>query len=126
MVNRRNYYRQPLLVRDGVPADLILPDGTLWRGTIVDLSVGGMSVLLPRQPPAALTEDRWFVSFALIADAPAVFLPARWIHCQSCDPPIGGFRFLPPIDPRADAEARTRIAAFLVEEQCRERRLRRA
>lgn len=126
MVNRRNYYRQPLRAAGGIPVDLILPDGTLWCGTIVDLSVAGMSVQLPRQPPDHLADDAWFTSFALAADQPEVFLPARLIHCQPDDPPIAGFRFLPPIDPRADQDARKRIAAFLVGEQCRERRQQRA
>ena len=126
MANRRSYYRQPLSAREGVPVDLIQPDGTLWHGTIVELSVGGMSAQLPGQPPDDLAEDRWFVSFTLLADEPEVFLPARLIHCQAGDRPIAGFGFLPLIDPRADAEAKRRIAAFLVAAQCQERRQRRS
>src|SRR5579859_810677 len=122
MVNRRDDYRQRLRSEGGIPVDLILPDGTLWAGSIVDLSVGGMSVQLPRQlpqqPPEGAEDERWFASFALFAGQPDVFLPAQLIHCQSLDSPVAGFHFLPPIDPRVAAEARKRIAAFLLAEQC--------
>jgi hypothetical protein len=122
MVNRRSYYRQHLRVTGGLPVDLILPDGTVWAGTIVDLSAGGISVRLPHQPPEGSDDGRWFTSFALFANQPEVFLPAQLIHCQSDESPIAGLRLLPPIDPRTDAEARKRITAFLLTEQCRERR----
>jgi c-di-GMP-binding flagellar brake protein YcgR len=126
MVNRRGYYRQALLASGAVPVDLIQPDGILWHGTMIELSVAGMSAQLPGQPPDDLAEDRWFVSFTLLANEPEVFLPARLIHCQAGDRPIAGFGFLPLIDPRADAEAKRRIAAFLLAAQCQERRQRRS
>ncbi len=126
MINRREAYRQAFESGRRPAVQVVLPGGATRAGTILDLSVGGLRAQLPGSLAAHLPARPWHVSFALAAEQPPVQLPAEHIHVQAQDPPAVGLHFLPLVDFRAQEEIEKRIWLYLLEEQRRERKLRRA
>jgi hypothetical protein len=142
MENRRADFRYLFPVKTSLAAECALPDGML-RGTIVDLSVGGMRVRLdpaPEQPDgagpsgglkthaggaagidAALAGQTVEVRFSLGEQTLAI--KANVVHVAR---PHLGLRFLPLVDSTANAARERVLWAYLLEEQPRERRAARA
>jgi hypothetical protein len=125
MDNRREYYRHVLGAGRRLPAELNVAGTASRRGFIVDLAVGGLSMELPAMHAGEPMHGTCFISFTLSAVREPLVLPAELVHLRSTGTPVAGFRFLPFLDPKANAESQKRIWRYLLDEQRQQLNLRR-
>lgn len=127
MENRRQTYRLPFTPQEVLRAELSRPgQRNALPCELLDLSVGGVRVLL-HEPPGSLRigDSVVFhllgrsgpipVELALVLRAQIVYLRQHgeeW-HC--------GIRFLPSADPRANEQIERTLSSFLLAEQRRKR-----
>ena len=123
MSNRRNDYRHQFADDDRLRVDLsALPGRRRVTGQMVNLSVGGLAFLGDgsfRLDPAAPVVAHFAIPHGLRRFA----IPSAVVHTAADGI---GLRFLPLEDPVAQEEREKALWVFLMDEQRRERRLRRA
>jgi PilZ domain len=117
MDDRRDSYRHVLASRRRLSAELHVAGGRNLRGVIIDFSVGGLSVQMPRSPVEEPLEETWFISFSLSSSEKPLVLTAELVHLRATDPPVAGFRFLPLLDYKTQTEVEKRIWSYLLNEQ---------
>jgi hypothetical protein len=121
--NRRNDYRHQFADDDRLRVDLsALPGRRRVTGQMVNLSVGGLA--FQGEAPLRLDPGAPVVAhFAIPHGLRRFVIPSAVVH----DGAGGvGLRFLPLEDPVAQEEREKALWVFLMDEQRRERRLRRA
>jgi c-di-GMP-binding flagellar brake protein YcgR len=125
MENRREYYRQALAPDTGVSVLLRASDGSVsFFCEMVDLSIGGMCVLLN---PCTLSPTlKWVAIFSLPAISEPLHIPVEPVYSEDEKPGRCGIRFLPRSSPRLQEQHDRQICRFLLEEQRGERRNNRA
>ncbi len=126
MSNRRNDYRHPFAPDDRLRVELSLWGGRPFAtGQISDLSLGGLSCVFPAGSP--LDAGRPVVAHFAIPHALRQFA----IRCEVIHAGAGGeddpvrLRFLPLRNPVAQEERDKALWGFLLDEQRRDRRMRR-
>jgi hypothetical protein len=117
MDDRRENYRHVLVPRRRLPAELHVSGGSSLRGVVIEFSVGGLSVQLPAGSGRDNSQETWFISFALSPSEKPFIVTAELVHQLATDPPVAGFRFLPLLDYKAQAEVEKRIWSHLLNEQ---------
>ncbi|HZT79009.1 MAG TPA: PilZ domain-containing protein [Gemmataceae bacterium] len=124
MTNRRHDYRHPFAPDDRLRVELSAPGKhPVVTGQMVNLSVGGLAYL--GEPPAGPEHGRRVVAhFAIPHGLRRFAIPAEVVHGGEGD--LLGLRFLPLDDSEAQDERDKALWVFLMDEQRRAIRQRRA
>ncbi len=119
MENRRRHYRHQFPATDRLQVTLKSVDSPAQiKGTIVDLSIGGMRV---ESGDLKLSEnDRWMAEFHLETAPHPMRMHTERVYAH--DNHACGFRFLPPINLNLREDQERQIWKFLLEQQRGERR----
>jgi c-di-GMP-binding flagellar brake protein YcgR len=122
MKNLRQDYRHPFPPTRRLSVELRISEaGQTIQGEIVNLSIGGMAVVIKSPAPKIPVESRLIARLGLSSNGSQLSIPSVVVHVQNGDPPLHGFRFVPPTSSH-EQEARDKILwSFLLEEQRRDR-----